>query len=68
MHKSVPVTLAFTFHTLNVMSTTLFNCFHSELWLIKVLDQVSPKPNEVKRIVALQNPTKNRDEDFLPGM
>ena len=29
---------------------------------------MSTKPNEVKRDKALENPSKNRSEDFLPSM
>ena len=33
----------------------------------KVLEQVSPKPDEVNRSTALQHPAKNRTTDYLPG-
>ncbi|CAI8028519.1 Receptor-type tyrosine-protein phosphatase alpha [Geodia barretti] len=32
-----------------------------------VLEQVSPRPDQVPREKALDNPTKNRSDDFLPG-
>ena len=37
------------------------------LWPAQVLEQVSPNPSEVKCDIALQNPTRNRSEDFVPG-
>ena len=37
------------------------------LWPTQVLEQVSPNPSEVKCDIALQNPTRNRSEEFVPG-
>ena len=37
------------------------------LWPAQVLEQVSPNPSEVKCDIALQNPTRNRSEEFVPG-
>lgn len=43
---------------------TLFYCYPS----YKVLEKVSPKPNEISRSKALQYPTKNRSDLYLPGV
>ena len=34
----------------------------------QVLDQVSPNPDEVIQEKALENPTKNRSQEFLPSL
>ena len=34
---------------------------------LQVLEKVSPNPREIVCNKALENPTKNRHDDFLPG-
>ena len=34
---------------------------------LQVLEKFSPKPLEITRDEALQNPTRNRSDDYLPG-
>jgi protein tyrosine phosphatase len=43
---------------------TQLNGFETQL---RILEKVSPKPEEIARSVALQNPTKNRNDQYLPG-
>ena len=43
---------------------TLFYCYPS----YKVLEKVSPKPDEISRTKALQYPTKNHSDLYLPGV
>ena len=43
---------------------TLFYCYPP----YKVLEKVSPKPDEISRSKALQYPTKNRRDLYLPGV
>lgn len=35
---------------------------------IQILEKVSPNPKEILQKKALENPTKNRSDDYLPSM
>ena len=37
------------------------------LLVVQVLEQVSPRPDEVTAKFAARNPDRNRSQEFLPG-
>ena len=64
-------------HTLTHTPTDTHTCTHIPyvylciFWsttYMQILEKVSAKPGEIARNEALRNPTKNRSDDYLPGI
>ena len=41
--------------------------FYIHCFTAQVLEKVSPNPREILQKKALENPTRNRTDDYLPG-
>ena len=41
---------------------------NSEIFLMQILEQVSPNPDDIQCSSALTYPERNRGNKFLPGM
>ena len=46
----------------------LYLCLFWSTMYMQILEKVSAKPGEIARNEALRNPTKNRSDDYLPGI
>ena len=46
----------------------VYLCIFWSTTYMQILEKVSAKPGEIARNEALRNPTKNRSDDYLPGI